>query len=148
MRLMSVPVGAVLPTQSDPASSSMPSDPYIADSRPTKRTKISANNITDVEPTPGTSTAPKKSRQNRKQYRVREEKIIRDGYHTSNTTTQKHLSKANPIRTSLETATLPISHGAYTALNKPSPPKIDTTLSVQELQALGFQYIAIDPTKQ
>ncbi|KJA23576.1 hypothetical protein HYPSUDRAFT_201296 [Hypholoma sublateritium FD-334 SS-4] len=42
----------------------------------------------------------------------------------------------------------PLHTKLTTALNKPSPAKIDQTLSVHELQALGFQYTVVDPKKK
>lgn len=123
--------------------------PCTADSRPTKRPRSSGNSASDAGGLPlKTAEPPKQSRQNKKQCRTRAEKIIRNGYRASSAITQKHLNNSRPIQTSIETAKFPVAYGAYTALNKPSPPKIDQTLSVQELQELGFQYIAIDPKKR
>lgn len=79
-----------------------------------------------------TAPAKKPSRQAIKQRRVREEKIIREGYRAANVSAQKHLQSAQLIQTSLDAAKLPAARGAYTALNKPSPPNLgsDTLVSV------------------
>lgn len=129
-------LGAVHPEQAQASGKSRPPPPIsLEDTQPTKRPK--AGNVSPEAP-------PKKnSRQNRKQSRVRSEAIIRNGYRASSFSTQKYLSAANPIKTDLDTPKLPAARGAYTALNKPSPPKKNA--SVEELMAEGFQYIAVDP---
>lgn len=113
-----------------------PSSPV--DARASKQMKM-------VEPG-NNAPGKKQSRQNIKQRRVREEKIIRDGYRANKMSAQKRLRSVQPIQTHLDTAKLPTARGAYTALNKPSPPKPCGDNLIEELRAGGFQYIAVDPS--
>lgn len=109
-----------------------------ADARPSKQMRAAE---------PGNTTpAKKQSRQNIKQRRVREEKIIREGYRATSASAQRRLQSAQPIQTRLDAAKLPAARGAYTALNKPSPPNLCSDSLLEDLKTDGFQYITVDPS--
>ncbi|KJA26719.1 hypothetical protein HYPSUDRAFT_52222 [Hypholoma sublateritium FD-334 SS-4] len=140
---------AVLPSLPLAESSGTSAPPCVAGSRPTKRARPFRDGSPDARDLLLEVTdPPKQLRQSKKRRRVRGEKIVRDGCRASSAIAQKHLSNVRPIQTRIETAGLPTAHGDYTALNKPLSPKIDQASSVQELQALGFQYIAAGTIKK
>lgn len=87
------------------------------------------------------------TRQHKKRKRVRSEEIIKNGYHANNKVARKHLANAIPVKTTLDTANLPVAHGAYTALNRPTPQNPKDIPMIQKImdEDSEFQYIACDP---
>lgn len=86
------------------------------------------------------------NRQHTKRKRIRSENIVKDGYHANHKVAQKHLANAIPVKTALDTANLPVAHGAYTALNKPTPRNPKYIPMIQKImdEDSEFQYIACD----
>lgn len=86
------------------------------------------------------------NRQHTKRKRIRSEKIVKSGYHANDKVTHKHLVSAIPVKTALDTANLPVAHGAYTALNKPAPRNPKDIPMIQKImdEDREFQYIACD----
>ena len=92
------------------------------------------------------SPAAKMSRQHTKRKRIRAENIATNGYHANDKVTHKHLANTIPVKTTLDTANLPVAHGAYTALNKPTPQNPKDIPIIQKIMDEDgeFQYIECD----
>lgn len=116
--------------------------------QPSKRSKTTTNSAHWMSEQPSTSAPTKKmNRQHTKRKRIRSEKIVKSGYHANDEVTHKHLVNAIPVKTTLDTANLPVAHGAYTALNKPAPQNSREIPMIQKImdEDAEFQYIACDP---
>ncbi|KAF8153397.1 hypothetical protein B0H34DRAFT_800603 [Crassisporium funariophilum] len=84
----------------------------------------------------------RQSRQHKKRQRARNNEILSYGYGQSAKTTRKLLNGAQPVKTALYTANLPVSSGAHTALNRPAPQNPGEIPKIKDLAEDGFQYIA------
>ncbi|KJA19253.1 hypothetical protein HYPSUDRAFT_56777 [Hypholoma sublateritium FD-334 SS-4] len=123
------PLGAMLPSLPHAESNSASAPLCVASSGPTKRARPFRDDAPDAgDPILDAAGPPKQPRQGKKQPRVRSEHKLSamDIVHSAVSPRSTSATFA-PVQTRLEAAGLPIARGAYTALNKPSPPMFDQT---------------------